>query len=48
MALDICGIFEKNVVLTGRSTGGTGEELSRYIMETLQDPNLEQRWKEYQ
>ncbi len=48
MALDICGAYEKRVVLTGRSTGGTGEEFAKYIMETLKDPNLEDKWNKYQ
>ena len=48
MALDICGVYEKKVILTGRSTGGTGEELSKYIMETIQDSNLEEKWKSFQ
>ena len=48
MALDICGIYEKKVILTGRSTGGTGEEFAKYIMETLKDTNLEKKWKKYQ
>ncbi|NVM34948.1 MAG: isocitrate/isopropylmalate dehydrogenase family protein [Candidatus Lokiarchaeota archaeon] len=47
MALDICATYEKKVVLTGRDTGATGEEYARYIMETIQDPNLEKRFKEY-
>jgi len=48
MALDICGVYEKKVKLTGRSTGGTGEELSKYIMETIQDSNLKDKWKSFQ
>jgi isocitrate dehydrogenase (NAD+) len=48
MALDICGIYEKKVQLTGRSTGNTGEELSKYIMETIQDSNIEDKWKSFQ
>jgi isocitrate dehydrogenase (NAD+) len=48
MALDICGSFEKKLVLTGRSTGATGEAFCDYIMETLQDPNLEKRWQSFQ
>jgi isocitrate dehydrogenase (NAD+) len=48
MALDICGQHEKKVVLTGRSDGATGAEFADYVMETLQDPNLEARWKGYQ
>jgi len=48
MALDICATYEKKVVLTGRDTGATGEEYAKYIMDTIQDPNLEQKWKGYQ
>ncbi len=48
MALDICATYEKKVVLTGRDTGATGEEYAKYIMETIQDPNLEEKWKGYQ
>ncbi|TXT66424.1 MAG: Isocitrate dehydrogenase [Promethearchaeota archaeon] len=48
MALDICGIYEKKIFPTGRSNGATGEEFAQYIMETLQDPNLEQQWQSFQ
>jgi isocitrate dehydrogenase (NAD+) len=48
MALDICGQHEKKVVLTGRSDGATGAEFADYVMETLQDPDLEAKWKSYQ
>ncbi len=48
MALDICATYEKKLVLTGRDTGATGEEYAGYIMETIQDPNLEQKWEGYQ
>ena len=47
MALDICGQYEKKFVITGRDTGATGAELSDYIMETLQDPNLKEKWEGY-
>jgi isocitrate dehydrogenase (NAD+) len=48
MALDICGQFEKKVVLTGRADGATGAQYADYVMETVRDPNLESRWKSYQ
>ncbi|MFX1412029.1 MAG: isocitrate/isopropylmalate family dehydrogenase, partial [Promethearchaeota archaeon] len=48
MALDICGIYEKKLIMTGRNTGATGEAFSKYLTETLQDANLEEKWKEYQ
>lgn len=44
MALDVCGQYEKKLVMTGRSTGATGADFANYIMETVQDPNLEARW----
>ena len=47
MALDICGNYERKLVITGRDTGCTGEEFTEYLMETIQDPKLEERWKSY-
>lgn len=47
MALDICGNYEKKLVMTGRDTGATGAEYANYIMETMQDPKLEERWEGY-
>ena len=47
MALDICGQYEKKLVVTGRSTGATGAQFADYLMETLKDPNLKQRWEGY-
>jgi isocitrate dehydrogenase (NAD+) len=48
MALDICASYERKLKITGRETGATGEEFAKYIMETLQDPKLEEKWKNYQ
>jgi len=48
MALDICGQLEKKLSITGRPGGATGKELSDYIMNTLEDPELEKRWQSYQ
>jgi isocitrate dehydrogenase (NAD+) len=47
MALDICGQYEKKLVLTGRDTGATGAELADYLMETLQDPDLKNKWESH-
>jgi len=47
-ALDICGQFEKKVVLTGRSDGATGAQFADYVMETIKSPDLEKRWQSYQ
>ncbi|MHA1330550.1 MAG: isocitrate/isopropylmalate family dehydrogenase, partial [Candidatus Hodarchaeales archaeon] len=48
MALDICAEYEKKIKVTGRDTGATGEEFGKYIMETIQDPDLEKKWQSYQ
>lgn len=47
MALDICGQYEKKLVVTGRSTGATGKQFASYVLETVNDPKLEERWKRY-
>ncbi len=47
MALDICATLEKKITITGRDDGATGEEFAKYIMDTLTDPQLEERFKEY-
>ncbi len=47
MALDICGNYEKKFVTTGRDTGATGVDYAHYIMETMQDLNLKERWEGY-
>ena len=44
MALDICSQYEKKITVTGRENGATGEEFSEYIMKTLSDPQLKQKW----
>ncbi|WZL77589.1 isocitrate/isopropylmalate family dehydrogenase [Eubacteriales bacterium mix99] len=44
MALDICSQYEKKMSVTGRENGATGEEFSEYIMATLSDPQLKQKW----
>ena len=41
MALDICGLYEKKLKLTGRATGATGSEYSQYLMDTLVRDDLE-------
>jgi isocitrate dehydrogenase (NAD+) len=48
LALDICGQYERKLVITGRNTGATGKQFTEYLMQTMQDPNLESRWQSYQ
>jgi isocitrate dehydrogenase (NAD+) len=46
-ALDVCIQFERRVVVTGRPEGASGSLLADYVMKTLQDARLEQRWESY-
>ncbi|UCF79496.1 MAG: isocitrate/isopropylmalate dehydrogenase family protein [Candidatus Eiseniibacteriota bacterium] len=48
MALDICGQYEKRLVMTGRSNGATSKEFGDYLMEKLEAPELEKKWKAFQ
>ena len=47
MALDVCGNYEKKLVITGRDTGATGADYANYLMETIQDPDLKDKWENY-
>ena len=47
MALEVCGQYERRIQVTGRDTGVTAEEFGQYILETVRDPDLEQRWNAY-
>jgi isocitrate dehydrogenase (NAD+) len=46
-ALDVCGQYERKVVMTGRSTGATSAEFGQYMMATVEDAQLESRWDAY-
>ena len=46
-ALDICGQYERKVVMTGRDTGATSSEFGQYLMSTVEGPSVESRWDEY-
>ena len=48
MALDLCGNYEKKVSMTGRKDGASGAEYAEYIMNTVQDGKLEEKWNSYQ
>jgi isocitrate dehydrogenase (NAD+) len=47
MALDITGQYERKLVMTGRDTGATGADFCKYLLETMADPKLEERWNRY-
>lgn len=44
-ALDICSIFERKIVVTGRPGGATTKEYGDYVLHVLSDPNIDDRWK---
>lgn len=46
-ALDVCGQYEKKLVITGRNTGATSAQFGEYLMQTVEDPNLEAKWDAY-
>lgn len=48
MALEVCTQYEKAKVMTGRSNGATGDEFAQYVLDTVNDPDLERKWKGYQ
>tara|TARA_B100001013_G_scaffold261905_1_gene164511 strand:+ start:2662 stop:3558 length:897 start_codon:yes stop_codon:yes gene_type:complete len=48
MALDLTGQFEKKLVMTGRKDGSNSKDFCDYVLEMVNDPELEQKWKSYQ
>jgi isocitrate dehydrogenase (NAD+) len=46
-ALDVCGQYEKKMVMTGRSNGATSAQFGEYLMQTVEDPNLDAKWDAY-
>ncbi len=45
-ALDLCGQYERKVIITGRDTGVTSSEFGEYVLSTVDDPQMEDRWAE--
>ena len=45
-ALDLCGQYERKIVITGRDTGATSSEFGEYVLSTVDDPQVEDRWAE--
>jgi isocitrate dehydrogenase (NAD+) len=46
-ALDVCGQYERKIVMTGRSNGATSAQFGEYLMQTVEDRGLEARWEAY-
>jgi isocitrate dehydrogenase (NAD+) len=47
MALDICGQYEKKMVITGRADGATGKAFTDYVLDWLNNPKLASTWEGY-
>jgi isocitrate dehydrogenase (NAD+) len=46
MALEVCGQFEKKMIITGRDTGVTGQAYTDYVLSWVDNPGLKARWEE--
>ena len=46
-ALDVCGQYERKLVVTGRTDGASGRDYAEYLMRTMNDPKLLERWEAY-
>ncbi len=44
-ALDLCGQYERALVMTGRDTGATSRAYGDYVLETVRAADLEGRWR---
>ncbi|MCK5451719.1 MAG: isocitrate/isopropylmalate dehydrogenase family protein [Candidatus Omnitrophica bacterium] len=47
MALEVCGQFERKLVITGRDNGATGDALTEYLLKWVNDPELKNTWENY-
>ena len=43
-AMDLCGQYDKELVMTGRDTGATTAEYGDYVLATVNDSSLDARW----
>ena len=46
-ALDICGQYERKVVITGRSNGASSRDLGDYLLSTIKEHDLDSKWAKY-
>lgn len=46
-AIEVCGMYEQKLKMTGRDTGADCDQFGDYILETVADPSLNSRWQEY-
>ena len=46
-ALDICGQYERKIVMTGRNTGATSKEYGDYVMSIVENSSIDSIWQNY-
>lgn len=46
-ALDICGLYERKKVITGRNNGATAEEFANYVLDWVNTPSLEKQYENF-
>ena len=46
-ALEICGQYEREVRVTGRDSGATGDEFGEYVADTVAASDLRTRWEQH-
>jgi isocitrate dehydrogenase (NAD+) len=46
-ALDICGQYERKIVMTGRSNGASSKDLGNYLLSTIKETDLDSKWAKY-
>jgi isocitrate dehydrogenase (NAD+) len=45
MALDMCSIYERKIVVTGRPGGATTKQYGDYVLSWIENPNLKEEWE---
>jgi isocitrate dehydrogenase (NAD+) len=47
-ALDMCAIYERKAIITGRPDGATASQFGDQVISTLADPRLDDKWRSHQ
>ncbi|HET6496341.1 MAG TPA: isocitrate/isopropylmalate dehydrogenase family protein, partial [Thermoleophilia bacterium] len=47
-ALDVCQLYERRLLATGKKDGATSAQYADYVMKTVEAPDLDKRWQSYQ
>jgi len=47
-ALDVCALYERKAVITGRPDGATASQFGDAVIAALSDPGLDSKWQSRQ